>query len=365
MRFIKNSIFMGCFSRLFISFCFICLLVSVSFVYAEESCYLDFSFNEKLIINNSQNLDSPNLFINFSYNGLNNVYGNYQRFVSNYDSSFPKVYNLNTYNSLDNKLNVYSFDTSFSIENIENLDGILNSVIIPYDDSISLIKIFQGDELKLEFIPEEISCERTCLIEGENGTSNKRCCLNYIKSWLSNDVFTCVNCGDGVCSEFENEYLCWSDCKPDKEDMNCSSGYVASDYGCVEANVCGNGVVEKGEDCDDGNLIDGDECSSRCNLGGCFDADLDLNSIFEFSFVRYNSSYFEDYCLDEQVLVEYYCGRVWKWDFWNIKNEPKTFQQVCQYGCEMGRCLTQEENIVDPDEPVEELDLPDEPPVLG
>lgn len=30
---------------------------------------------------------------------------------------------------------------------------------------------------------------------------------------------------------------------------------------------CGNGIKEKGEQCDDGNLKDGDGCSSTCNLG--------------------------------------------------------------------------------------------------
>ncbi len=33
--------------------------------------------------------------------------------------------------------------------------------------------------------------------------------------------------------------------------------------------VCGDGVVELGEDCDDGNLVDGDGCDSNCTLTGC------------------------------------------------------------------------------------------------
>ena len=32
--------------------------------------------------------------------------------------------------------------------------------------------------------------------------------------------------------------------------------------------VCGNGVQEQGESCDDGNIIDNDGCSSTCALEG-------------------------------------------------------------------------------------------------
>ena len=32
--------------------------------------------------------------------------------------------------------------------------------------------------------------------------------------------------------------------------------------------VCGDGVVEPGEQCDDGNLLDGDGCSGNCTLEG-------------------------------------------------------------------------------------------------
>ncbi|PLX21916.1 hypothetical protein C0584_01095 [Candidatus Parcubacteria bacterium] len=56
-------------------------------------------------------------------------------------------------------------------------------------------------------------------------------------------------CGDGFCSAGEAG-LCFADCP-------------------VPA-VCGNGAVEMGEDCDDGNAIDGDGCNSNC-LHACGD----------------------------------------------------------------------------------------------
>ena len=36
--------------------------------------------------------------------------------------------------------------------------------------------------------------------------------------------------------------------------------------------VCGNGAIEKGESCDDGNRVDGDGCSSACQAEGCLAA---------------------------------------------------------------------------------------------
>lgn len=36
--------------------------------------------------------------------------------------------------------------------------------------------------------------------------------------------------------------------------------------GTAHKTVCGNGILEAGEQCDDGNLLDGDGCSSSCQL---------------------------------------------------------------------------------------------------
>ena len=44
---------------------------------------------------------------------------------------------------------------------------------------------------------------------------------------------------------------------------------TACDIGAYEAAACGNGVLDAGETCDDGNGIDGDGCDSNCTLTGC------------------------------------------------------------------------------------------------
>jgi cysteine-rich repeat protein len=61
-------------------------------------------------------------------------------------------------------------------------------------------------------------------------------------------------CGNGVVESGE-------DC----DDGNTSSGDgCSSTCQCEPVAVCGNGVVESGEECDDGNTSSGDGCSSVC-----------------------------------------------------------------------------------------------------
>lgn len=49
----------------------------------------------------------------------------------------------------------------------------------------------------------------------------------------------------------------------------CDDGNVVALDGCsptctIEVSICGNGVIEPGEECDDGNLVNGDSCSTAC-----------------------------------------------------------------------------------------------------
>ncbi|MCA9688794.1 MAG: hypothetical protein KC636_04245 [Myxococcales bacterium] len=57
---------------------------------------------------------------------------------------------------------------------------------------------------------------------------------------------------------------------PCEDDSDCPSSQVCLDGACVfqnEAPVCGNGVTEPGEECDDGNFVSGDGCDA-CVAGG-------------------------------------------------------------------------------------------------
>ena len=58
--------------------------------------------------------------------------------------------------------------------------------------------------------------------------------------------------------------------------------------GVVETcpSVCGNGALEPGEECDDGNLINGDGCNSNCSVEAnyrCFNGSKTTKSICSYT----------------------------------------------------------------------------------
>lgn len=57
------------------------------------------------------------------------------------------------------------------------------------------------------------------------------------------------------------------------DDGNTTGGDTC-DSNCKNEPVCGNGTVESGEECDDGNIIDFDGCSSNCLAETCDDATI-------------------------------------------------------------------------------------------
>jgi fibro-slime domain-containing protein len=107
-------------------------------------------------------------------------------------------------------------------------------------------------------------CSSTCQLE---------------KGWICPQPGTpcIVDCGDGILTGLEQ-------CDPPNPGMGCSAecqfepGWFCTpppatlpDAGPIppstcKKTVCGNGVKEGDEACDDGNLIDGDGCSARCTL---------------------------------------------------------------------------------------------------
>ena len=64
------------------------------------------------------------------------------------------------------------------------------------------------------------------------------------------------NCGNGVVDPGEQ----------------CDDGNTVSGDGCSAScrlEACGNGILDPGEQCDDGNLVSGDGCSAGCRLEAC------------------------------------------------------------------------------------------------
>lgn len=105
----------------------------------------------------------------------------------------------------------------------------------------------------------------------------------------SNDpqVTQCVCAIDDFCCEFSWDSSCvtvaqnsCSACAPPvcgnailEPGEQCDDGNVQSNDGCdancaIENAICGNGDVEQGEECDDDNTTSGDGCSSSCQFEG-------------------------------------------------------------------------------------------------
>lgn len=183
-----------------------------------ESCFIKLEIDEEKVGDDIQ----------FTLGSQENLYGNHKGLVNHYDEEFgiKEDYTLRTYDSGNSRLNSFSLSSSrfllydtFS-EDEDNLGGTIKtdsgtiSVIIPHTENIASIKIENnGTETDLNINPSEIICERTCKIEDEIGNlDNDNCCIGFIRSIREDNSFICTNCGDGICSDDENNYLCAEDC---------------------------------------------------------------------------------------------------------------------------------------------------------
>jgi len=94
-------------------------------------------------------------------------------------------------------------------------------------------------------------------------------------------TFSCATdgeCGDGrFCNGTETcnttTHVCRSG-TPVSDGTSCGGGLVCRAGTCVPP-VCGNGILETGETCDDGNTADGDGCNNDCTFSCTATADCD------------------------------------------------------------------------------------------
>ena len=142
-----------------------------------------------------------------------------------------------------------------------------------YNIQIVNVKSDEGKKIaalyKVQAVPTIVNYDQTSLVikkrKGFGSINKLSSFLNlnrYAKTNIDNFVLSV--CGDGVLDAGE---AC--------DDGNTTNGDGCSST-CELESVCGNGILEGNEVCDDGNTIDGDNCSSTCDAENfCGDGVLD------------------------------------------------------------------------------------------
>lgn len=122
---------------------------------------------------------------------------------------------------------------------------------------------------------------------------------------LANQVYTCLarSCATECVEVLDQDAVCGNAIVEDGED--CDDGNDVANDGCENdctesVSGCGNGVVEGTEACDDGNNVDGDSCSADCTRANPFVVTADACQ----ACVKDNCAPQEDDCLGDAECVE-------------------------------------------------------------
>lgn len=126
------------------------------------------------------------------------------------------------------------------------------------------------------------ACGKSSTPPCQLGTTTNTCNSdgNSWSGWTacSGNIDSCQNqCNDnGICDALETSTNCPNDCHITANcnfNLACDAGETGINclHDCAAAALCGNGVKDGTETCDDGNVINGDGCNSSCGNETCGD----------------------------------------------------------------------------------------------
>lgn len=104
-----------------------------------------------------------------------------------------------------------------------------------------------------------------------------RVCLAGSATKINNVCSTDADCDSSVNGQSQGDGLCSPDSLPRHRVRGCGEpgGENQCQWlnwsGCVPVSTCGNGIVEPGEECDDGNRNNNDSCTNACKFNVCGD----------------------------------------------------------------------------------------------
>lgn len=154
-------------------------------------------------------------------------------------------------------------------DNVHMIFKLDDTVIL---DEYKLINVYSSKELEIDF--SDMCGEHLLSLEIES--DGVECDLS--DNYASRQVYVeCEEeppepepfCGDGECNDDETCESCPEDCGECEEECECESCEYCFNCPicCSEYSPkCGNGVIDEGEQCDDGNLENFDGCSRLCYL---------------------------------------------------------------------------------------------------
>lgn len=202
------------------------------------------------------------------------------------DSTDRDYYTLNTVTYDDSKLHAKIISSSEEILEEFDFDPLLRFFI--WELNFSSQDEFDSASLTVEY---PIVFSYHSVIQRIEISRNEELLLNYIfpENYICNDNGLCENGYTGHKFIFEDNQICQSDCTFNAYDGTCNINITNSiysyndnmcDFDCfndIESegecytlfNICGNNKTESGEECDDGNQIDGDGCSQSCKIIRC------------------------------------------------------------------------------------------------